>query len=79
MRAGLLTLSLGLAACSVHVNQSFLEDTGTTGTRGTTGATGTTESFVQVSAGSSHTCGVTPAGDAVCWDYDHYGQTNPLF
>jgi alpha-tubulin suppressor-like RCC1 family protein len=30
--------------------------------------------FQAVSAGSSHTCGVTTAGDAYCWGYNLYGQ-----
>jgi alpha-tubulin suppressor-like RCC1 family protein len=30
--------------------------------------------FASVSAGSGHTCGVTPAGGAYCWGWNVYGQ-----
>jgi len=30
--------------------------------------------FAAVSAGSSHTCGVTPLGAAYCWGFNNLGQ-----
>ena len=33
-----------------------------------------TQSFIAVSAGSSHTCGVTAAGTAYCWGENPFGQ-----
>ena len=34
-------------------------------------------SFVSVSAGRNHTCGVRTDGDVDCWGYDNYGQSAP--
>ncbi len=32
--------------------------------------------FIQVSAGDSHTCGIKANGTSFCWGYDAYGETN---
>jgi alpha-tubulin suppressor-like RCC1 family protein len=31
-------------------------------------------SFAQISTGESHTCGITPEGDAFCWGRNGQGQ-----
>ena len=38
-----------------------------------TGVTGNT-SFIQVSAGTEHTCGITSSGKAYCWGSDGFGE-----
>ena len=37
----------------------------------------TASSFVSVSAGESHTCGVKSDGSVVCWGNDEYGEATP--
>jgi len=37
-------------------------------------ANATEEKYVQLSAGSAHTCGVSVTGSVRCWGYNNYGQ-----
>jgi alpha-tubulin suppressor-like RCC1 family protein len=38
-----------------------------------------TWTFIQVTAGESHTCGVRPDGAFVCWGANTYGQVDMIF
>ncbi|HJR91174.1 MAG TPA: RCC1 domain-containing protein, partial [Acidimicrobiia bacterium] len=61
-----LTVSVG-ATVNPGVYNLTVEGTGSAGNRSTPLALGSGLTFAVVSAGSSHTCGVTPSGAAYCW------------
>jgi len=65
------------AAGTTGGNTSVGGTGGEAGTGGGAGTGGDADSYVQVSAGVYHTCGVKGDGSVACWGRDVEGQTTP--
>jgi len=67
-------LSNGSMMCWGRNSNGQIGDGTTTTPRKNPVFVNTTESFVSITAGSYHTCGLLSNGSMMCWGYNNYGQ-----